>query len=97
LSKQNFLRYRGFLAQDPPEGEGPYFGWFSNRLPGYPDTLNLKTHLMLQRGGMRPLVQLEPTDHPLAVHQREGINLGEVLAILEENAHGPGQENRDAG
>jgi len=97
LSKQNFLRYSEFLGQDPPEGEGPYFGWFSNRLPGYPDTLNLKTHLLLRAGGTRPLVQLESTDHPLAVHQREGINLDDLLGILEENAHGSTHQAGDAG
>src|SRR5215470_4952373 len=33
LSETNFHRYVEFFETDRPDGEGPYFGWFSNRLP----------------------------------------------------------------
>jgi hypothetical protein len=35
----------------------------------------------------RPLVELEPTDHPLAVEQRTGITLGRVQEIAETLLH----------
>lgn len=87
LSRPNFDRYRSFFQEEPPEGEGPYFGWLSNRIEPYPDTLNLKTKVHLQRGNARPLLELEPTDHPLAVHHREGIELEELLRIVDDRLH----------
>lgn len=35
----------------------------------------------------RPLVELEPTDHPLAVERRTGITLGRVQEIAETLLH----------
>jgi len=72
LSPINFVRYAETLGRDTA-AEGPYFGWFSNQLPGYPDTLNLKTNVHFRSGRLRPAIELEPTSHPLAVHQRDGI------------------------
>ncbi|MEV0465699.1 DUF2199 domain-containing protein [Nocardia tengchongensis] len=59
-------------------------------LPLYePSTLNLKTKLRTQLPGTRPLVELEPTDHPLAVEQRTGITRARVQAIAEQLLHVP--------
>jgi hypothetical protein len=82
---------------DLPDGEGPYFGWFCNNLPGYPETLNLKTQVYLQKGGKRPLIKLEPTDHPLSVHQREGIPLSDLMGILGDRLHESVSCPREAG
>lgn len=87
LSRPNFERYRAIFEEDPPEGEGPYFGWLSNRIEPYPDTLNLKTRVNLQRDGARPRLELEPTDHPLAVHHREGIELEDLLKLIDDRLH----------
>lgn len=87
LSEVNFRRYVELYDSDPPEGEGPYFGWFCNTLPGYPETLSLKTNVHLQRKGQRPRIDLEPTDHPLAVHHRNGIALPDLLKILGDKVH----------
>jgi hypothetical protein len=87
LSEVNFRRYMEMYRLDPPESEGPYFGWLSNRLPGYPETLSLKTHVHLQKSGRRPRIELEPTDHLLAIHQREGIELAHLLKILGDKVH----------
>jgi hypothetical protein len=35
----------------------------------------------------RPLVEVEPTDHPIVVHQRDGIPLREVHALIERALH----------
>ncbi|SFF35346.1 hypothetical protein SAMN05421541_109131 [Actinoplanes philippinensis] len=40
--------------------------------------------------GRRPLIELEPSDHPLAVEQRTGITLDRVRQIAETLLH-PGQ------
>jgi hypothetical protein len=84
LREINFHRYLRFVEVDPPEGEGPYFGWLSNRLPVYEDTLNLKTHVHLRPAGTRPLIELEHTDHALARHQHHGIEPHELSQIVAE-------------
>ena len=40
---------------------------------------------------MRPWVELEPTDHPLAVVQREGMSRVDAIALAERLLH-PGAE-----
>ncbi len=64
---------------------GPFFGWLNAWLTPYPDTVNLKTMVHLRDNGIRPLIELEPTDHPLAVEQREGITverLAEIYSLI---------------
>jgi hypothetical protein len=51
--------------------------------------VNLKTMVHLRDNGLRPLVELEPTDHPLAVEQRTGITLECVAEIYESVFHPP--------
>jgi len=88
LSPKSFQRYRELFEATERLEEPPYFGWLCNKLPGYPDTLNLKTNVHLRSYPLRPRIELEPTDHPLAVEQREGISIERWKAILEVNAHG---------
>ena len=61
------------------------FGWLSNRLPDYPDTLNLRTDVWPQDGNKRPLVTIQSAhaEHPLYVEQQQGITptrLGQLHA-----------------
>ena len=88
LSKKNFDRYVELFDADPPPDEAPYFAWLCNRLPGYPDTFALKTNLHLVPGGKRPRLELEPTEHPLAVDQRDGIELDALVQRLGDHLHG---------
>lgn len=81
LSKQNFLRYQASYDDNMSDWE-PMFGYLSNRLPGYPDTLSLKLSIQPQEQGARPIASLDPTDHPLAIEQRDGIALEKVLEIV---------------
>jgi hypothetical protein len=60
-------------------------------LPGFAEsTLGLETTVRTQAVGVRPLVELEATDHPLAVEQREGITWAQVLARVERLMHRTG-------
>jgi hypothetical protein len=88
LSDRNFARACELWEQEGRESEPPYFGWLSTALPGYPDTLSLKTMVHTREVGRRPWVELEPTDHPLAIEQREGITLDRVQEIAELVLHG---------
>jgi hypothetical protein len=87
LSHQNYQRYEQLYEQRDRLPEEPYFGWFSNRLPGYPDTLNLKTNVYLRPYPTRPRIELHKSDHPLALEQRGGITVKRVQEILEANEH----------
>jgi hypothetical protein len=53
----------------------------------YPETLNLKTNVYTQPVGVRPFIELEPTDHPLAIEQRTGISWERVQEIAELVLH----------
>ncbi|NEA44510.1 DUF2199 domain-containing protein [Streptomyces sp. SID11385] len=92
LSRTNFGRMSDRWDTPGREAEPSYFGWLSTELPAYsPTTLNLKTHVHTRPVGARPLVELEPTAHPLAVEQREGIGRDRVreLAAPKEPTEPP--------
>ncbi len=89
LSRDSFTRALSLSATAGREREQPYFGWLSTELPLYqPSTLSLKTRVHTQAVGQRPLIELEPTDHPLAAEQRAGITLARVQEIAETLLHG---------
>ena len=88
LSREHYERTLELWERPERVSEPPYFGWLSTRIAGYPDTVNLKTNVHMRPVGERPQIELEPTDHPLAVEQREGITLARVQAIAEQMLHG---------
>ena len=92
LSGDNFLRYGELHGQVTRAAGESFFGWLCSSLPGYPDTLQLKTMVRVRPWPTRPYVELEPTSHPLAVEQREGITLDRVREIAEQIMHPPGTE-----
>lgn len=88
LSRDNFARALNVWETPGRESEPPYFGWLTTSLSIYlPNTLNLKTNLHTRKVGQRPFVELEPTDHPLAVEQRTGVTLDRVREIAESVLH----------
>ncbi|MGL4242901.1 MAG: DUF2199 domain-containing protein, partial [Beijerinckiaceae bacterium] len=87
LSKANFERYRATFDSGEQAELGPMFGWFSNRLKGFPDSLNLKCQVLPQNGRRRPNVMLDDIEHPLAAAQREGIGFDQLLEIYRANGH----------
>jgi hypothetical protein len=87
LSEKSFERHLE-LWDDPARIDEPaYFGWFSNTLPGYPDTLNLALDVVVESVDERPSFYLRDTDHPLVREQREGITMERVREIAELNFH----------
>ncbi len=87
LSKTNFDRMVSLWKDPKLLEEPPYFGWLSNSLSEYPQTLNLKTNVHSRSVEQRPLIVVEPTDHPLAVEQRTGITKQRVRGIVERALH----------
>jgi hypothetical protein len=87
LSERNFRWYvENFEAGAEDQGE-PWFGWLSNKVPVYPDTLSLKTDVHLRGEGLRPAIVVQPTDHPLAVDQHGGITLTRARELAAEWMH----------
>ncbi|HEV3479541.1 MAG TPA: DUF2199 domain-containing protein [Gaiellaceae bacterium] len=87
LSEDSFSRVVD-LWDDPARTDEPaYFGWLSNSLPAYPETLNLALDVVVQELDKRPLLYLHDGDHPLIEEQQRGISLARVQEIAELNMH----------
>lgn|SRR5690606_34373245 len=87
LSERNYLEVLDNWENPGRAGMGPYFGWLCSRIPEYPDTMYLKTHVHQREVGLHPTVELEQTMHPLAIHQREGIDPNELNRIVSVLFH----------
>lgn len=87
LSEKNFGFYRDGFDSGVYEDQGPWFGWFSSRLKGYPDTLNMRCQVHPRPGRQRPWIELEESDHPLFVEQSRGMMLDRLLEIYALNGH----------
>ncbi len=88
LSRDNFARALEVWSTEGREAEKPYFGWLSTELALYPEsTTNLKTNAHTRPVGKRPFIELEPTNHPLAVEQRTGITQDRVREIAMAVLH----------
>jgi hypothetical protein len=87
LSFENFKTYVRSFDNGEQSGLGPWFGWLSNTVVGYPETLSLKCHVHPRNGRLRPALELEPTSHPLAIEQREGITLDRILDLYALIGH----------
>ena len=81
VSRESFIRIHELWDAVVIENEPPKFGWLCNNISEYPNTLGLKTLLHLRTGNKRPAIELEPTDHPLAVEQRDGMSIERVEEI----------------
>jgi hypothetical protein len=78
--RENFQAY---IDQPDITTIGPFFGWLSTNFAYYPaGTLNLQTRAHFRGGGVRPTIEVEPTDHPLALDQRNGITLDKAWEIV---------------
>lgn len=92
LSEESFERYAAlFDDRARPAGES-FFAWLCNALPDYPDTMFLKARVHVRPYPLRPWVELEPTDHPLAVEQREGMTRERAIALAERLLHQQGDD-----
>lgn len=91
LSEANFLLWLKYFGEEKRSQVGPFFGWLNAWLKPYPDTIGLKTMVHLRDDGIRPYVELEPTDHPLAIEQRTGITVERVAELYSLMMHQEGK------
>lgn len=76
-SRANYERY----ARN--EEMAPTSGWLVNEMAHYHEpTFLLRARVHFSAGNERPTIELEPSDHPLAVEQRMGISLERAWAIV---------------
>lgn len=87
LSRSNYERMLSLWSTPGREKEPPYSGWLSTALPYDPPTLSLKTVVHTRPVGERPVIELELTDHPLAIEQRSGITRERVQEMAEQLLH----------
>jgi hypothetical protein len=88
LSEASFEQY---LDLDRGSGEGSaavgtWFGWLSNQIPAYPETLGLPTDVRPRDDDLRPLIMPHPGDHPLARDQA-GITFARAVELAESWLH----------
>jgi hypothetical protein len=91
VSRTNFEKYREVFNEPHQSDVGPFFGWLSVRLPGYPNTLELKVMAHLRDERTRPWFDLEESEHPLSLDYRLGITEERLQLIYEANWHPPNQ------
>ncbi|TLM76691.1 DUF2199 domain-containing protein [Microbulbifer harenosus] len=89
LSEESFLKYVEYFGKEKRSHVGPFFGWLCSDYIVYPEQcLNLKTRVHLRDNGIRPFIELEPTEHLLAVEQNRGISKERLIEIYETTMHG---------
>lgn len=82
LSKTNFTRACELWETEGREAEPAYFGWLSNQVPGYPDTLSIRTMVQTQPIGIRPQIRVIEDSHTLTSDQLEGVSEDRWKALL---------------
>lgn len=82
LSERHFNRASDLWHTDGREQEPAYFSWLNNRIPGYPDTVNIRCLMHTQPLGIRPTIQVIEADHPLARDQQQGISPARAHALI---------------
>lgn len=92
LSRQNFEYYVDRFDTGDYAGAGPWFGWFSNSLRGFEETLNRPCLVYPQLGRQRPTILLDDPDHDLAKAEEQGISPERLLELYARYGHGPAGE-----
>lgn len=89
LSRENYLIWVEYFEKEKRSHIGPFFGWFCNDFIQYEQSyVNLKTQVHIRDNGIRPYIELEPSDHSLALEQRQGISKARLIEIYESVMHG---------
>lgn len=84
LSEASMKRAAELWDAEVSTDEPPRYGWLSTK---YPRTVELKAAVHFRSGGLRPLVWVEPGDHPLAIEQERGITMERVQEIVAALTH----------
>jgi len=89
LSEQSFLHMDERWEAADQGSDLPYFGWLCSPIPVYPETIHLKLSVQSRPPGLTPLFTVEPTGHPLAVDQHNGISIERWHDLAHQLLHQP--------
>jgi hypothetical protein len=85
VSEKTFRRLINAWEKGIISEESSFFGWLSSEIPTYSlPTLNLKTNVHDTSPNSLPIIELQSSDHPLAIEQKDGITLQQLLAKLQQ-------------
>ena len=87
VQRKDWFEYQDLIGQASRDKCGPYTGQLDSTIPTYPDTFELGTSLIVRNDGIRPLVQLNPCEHPLWYEQRSGMELSRVARLYSFFEH----------
>ncbi len=89
VSEDSFLTFIKNYEEEKRSQIEPFFGWHCSDFIAYDEAcVSLKTRVHLRDNGIRPFIELEPTEHPLAVEQQKGISKDRLIQIFEMMMHG---------
>ncbi|WOK04541.1 DUF2199 domain-containing protein [Imperialibacter roseus] len=89
LSEENFEKFESLFDNQQRNHTKPMYGWFSSWVwPFYEGSENIRSRIHLRNSGIRPLIELERTEHPLSRAQTEGISTEQVIEMYEHYVHG---------
>lgn len=100
LSRPSFERSSELWSVEGRESEPPYFGWLSNQIPGFPDSLNIKLRVHTEPLGLRPRLEVLDEEHPLWDAQHNGVSSDQAddlihVALYNDAPHGLPHEGAD--
>ena len=87
LSEASFARILELWDDPRRVEEPPYFGYLSNAIADFPDSLNLRLDVVTAELDVRPRFILHDADHPLVRAQREGVTTDLVREIAHRHLH----------
>ena len=87
LSEASMRRAEELSRSNMSDDDSPAVGWLSTNIRSYPGALRLKAAVHSSSANLRPIVELEPTDHPLSRDQRQGITMERAQEIVAALMH----------
>lgn len=89
LSEESYQEFIECFDQDSRSHVGPFVGWHCCDFAVYEkECTSLEAQIYLRDNGIRPSIKIKPTDHPLAVEQKNGITRDRLIQIYEQMMHG---------
>ena len=85
LSEKNFNLFLDLYEVANRDHHEPMGGWFSTSFWPYTDTSNLQGQIFFRNDGIRPLIRLVESNHPLSLAQRKGLTQDKLREICEYN------------
>jgi hypothetical protein len=87
VSKESFQYSSATWNTPGREKIPPSFGWLRSARPYTPSTLNMSARVRTMPVGERAVIDLEESDHPLAIEQRDGISSTRLQELVEATLH----------